>query len=117
MNVSAKRRYHFPRSNGHGVARGARTVRTERVGESRIRCYDNGGKTLDRYTVVYMDFPEQQRGFFLSLGMSEDPTHPQGFGQHTTAMMGSHLGRRVPFQTLPERCRRVIEVDLGATHA
>ena len=75
------------------------------------------GKTRDRYTVVYKDFPEQQCGCFLSLGMNEDPTHPQGFGQHTTAMRGSHLGRRVPFETLPERCQRVIEVDLGAVHA
>lgn len=61
-----------------------------------------------------MDFPEQQRGLFLSLGMSEGPTHPQGFGQHTTAMRGSHLGLRVPFETLPKRYRRWIGVNLGA---
>ncbi len=103
--------------NGTRPGKGARRVRTERVGEASVRCYDNGGKTRDRYTVVYMDFPEQQRGFFLSLGMSENPTDPQGYGQHTTTMMGSHLGRRVPFESLPERCRRVIEVDLGAAHA
>ncbi len=93
------------------------SAKTERIGESRIRCYDNGGKTVDRYTVVYMDFPERQRGFFLSLGMSEDPGHPQGFGQHTVAMLGAHLGRRVPFRMLPGRCRRVVLADLGAVDA
>ena len=97
--------------------RQAKSVKSERIGASRIRCYDNGGQTVDRYTVVYMDFPERQRGFFLSLGMSEDPSHPQGFGQHSVAMLGAHLGRRVPFETLPESCRRVIEADLGVGHA
>lgn len=93
------------------------TILTKRIGGSRIRCYDNGGKTVDRYTVVYLDFPERLPGFFLSLGMSEDPSHPQGFCQHTVAMFGAHLGRRVPFQTLPECCRRVVRADLGDGHA
>ena len=97
--------------------RQAKSVKSERIGASRIRCYDNGGQTVDRYTVVYMDFQERQRGLFLSLGMSEDPSHPQGFGQHSVAMLGAHLGRRVPFETLPESCRRVIEADLGVGHA
>ena len=51
----------------------------------RIACYDNGGKTADRYTVVYLETAfEARRGgtYYECVGMSENPFHPQGFGQH-----------------------------------
>lgn len=78
---------------------------------SRIRCYDNGGKTLDRYTVVYLDQPEGN-GMFACVGMSEDPFHPQGIGQHSSAMIGRHLGERIAFCKLPEKCQRLVNQDL-----
>jgi hypothetical protein len=77
-----------------------------------IRVYDNGGKTYDRYTVVYMAEPERQAKLFASIGMSEYPFHPQGFGQHGTAMPGKHLGRRILFTALPEDCQRLVNRDL-----
>lgn len=77
-----------------------------------IRIYDNGGKTFDRYTVVYMTEPEG-RGLYGARGMSEDPFHPQGFGQYCSAMAGRHLGRRIAFEDLPEPCRRAVLMDLG----
>lgn len=85
----------------------------ERVLNHPIRCYDNGGKTMDRYTVVYMDSPERD-GTFQCVGMNHEPFHPQGFGQHSTAMPGRYLGRRIGFGALPTDCRDLVLRDLGA---
>jgi len=77
-----------------------------------IRVYDNGGATADRYTVIYMDQPERQAGTFACLGMSAAPFHPQGFGQHSSAMPGSHLGKRIKFEDLPVDCQNAVFRDL-----
>lgn len=76
-----------------------------------IKCFDNGGKTADRYTVVYISNPEKL-GLFYAVGMSMNPFHPQGFCCHTTAVLGPHLGRRIIFAKLPEECQRVVLSDL-----
>jgi hypothetical protein len=76
-----------------------------------IKIYDNGGKTADRYTVVYMTERERD-GTYAAVGMSEQPFHPQGFGQHCTAMPGPHLGKRIPFAALPLDCQRLVRQDL-----
>lgn len=76
-----------------------------------IRCYDNGGKTYDRYTVIYMDEPDE-RGLFSSVGMSEHPFAPCGFGQHGLALPGPHLGKRIKFEDLPEDCQKLVKRDL-----
>jgi len=69
-----------------------------------LRIYDNGGATFDRYTVVYLDRPEY--GDMLQcLAMSENPLHPQGFCQHSSAMIGSHLGKPIKFKELPIPCQ------------
>jgi hypothetical protein len=66
-----------------------------------LRIYDNGGATFDRYTVVYMDRPEYD-GFYECLGMSENAL---GFCQHSSAMIGSHLGKPIKFKELPIPCQ------------
>lgn len=69
-----------------------------------LRCYDNGGKTFDRYTVVPPRWAKEERerdGTFVCIGASEHPFHPQGFGQHSSAMAGPHLGKRVTWADLP----------------
>jgi hypothetical protein len=76
-----------------------------------IRCYDNGGKTFDRYTVVYLDLPEEN-GLYESVGMSAHPFHPQGFGQHGAARLGKHLGKLIAFTKMPEDCQKVVLQDL-----
>lgn len=81
--------------------------------KNNIRCYDNGGKSIDRYTVVYLDHPETYPGAFAAVGMNASPFHPQGFGQHTTAMPGQHLGRRIAFSNLPTDCQRLVMQDLS----
>ena len=73
-----------------------------------VRIYDNGGKTLDRYTVVYMDLPENR--LFMALSMSEHPF--QEIGQHTQAMPGRHLGKRIQFWQLPKDCQKLVKQDL-----
>jgi hypothetical protein len=77
-----------------------------------IRCYDNGGKTFDRYTVIYMDERERD-GTYGARGMSANPFHPQGFGQYCSAMLGRHLGKRIAFDALPSDCQRLVMMDMG----
>ena len=76
-----------------------------------VRIYDNGGKTADRYTVVFMAQP-QSRGLYSCISMSEQPFHPQGVGQHCSAMPGSHLGKRVALSQLPADCQAMVIRDL-----
>jgi hypothetical protein len=83
-----------------------------------VRCYDNGGKTADRYTVVFTG-RRAQGAFFPYLGMSANPFHPQGIGQHGTAgrqgptdrPTSRHLGKRIPFSELPDQCRALVLRD------
>lgn len=77
-----------------------------------IRCYDNGYKTIDQYTVIYLDFPEREANTFAAVGMNSQPFHPQGFGQHCTATPGRHLGKRISFAKLPPDCQRLVTQDL-----
>lgn len=92
------------------------------------KAYDNGGKTVDRYTVtfeIYNDHtgewdifsegtntgaPEGDPSFkkIYCLGMSDHPFHPQGVGQTSTCVEGRHLGRRVKFSELPEEVKRCV---------
>lgn len=85
-----------------------------------VRCYDNGGETADRYTVVYHGNQVRKRfGGFVYLEMSAEPFHPQGIGQHGESREGfidmpaySHLGKRIPFASLPPSCRTLVINDL-----
>jgi hypothetical protein len=102
-----------------------------------VRCYDNGGETWDRYTVVYtgkyrttLPAPLRRdygpKRWFQYVGMSESPFHPQGFGQHGESVnqidlnkwgfapaigRKNHLGTRIPFKKLPEDCRKLVIQD------
>jgi len=79
--------------------------------ELEFRIYDNGGKTLDRYTVVYM-FEVERPGLYGARGMCSHPTSPQGFGCYTSAMPGRHLGKRISFDKLPIDCQKLVLADL-----
>lgn len=78
----------------------------EVVNSRRVRCYDNGGKTADRYTAVFMDEPERQLNTFTAYGMNSMPFH--GIGLSCSAMPGKHLGRRVLMKDLPADCQKLI---------
>lgn len=76
-----------------------------------LRIYDNGGKTLDRYTAVFTN-RSNRNGLYDALGFSENPFDPLGFGQYTTAMDGLHLGKLTKYENLPENARQYVENNL-----
>jgi hypothetical protein len=80
-----------------------------------IKCYDNGGKSFDQYTVVYLDYPQDKHGvkYFDAVAMSANPFHPQGFGQHTLAQIGEHLGKEIYYNDLPPDCQKLVWQDLS----
>lgn len=77
-----------------------------------VRVYDNGGKTLDRYTVVFTGRYKKRVGEFIYLGMSTQPFSPVGFGQHggSDTLIDrpgyAHLGKKISFSDLPDDCQR-----------
>lgn len=86
-----------------------------------IRIWDNGGSekengTFDRYTVVFhkKSFRDDRGAYFMYIGMSENPFHPQGFGQHgeiEDPKGGRHLGKRIKFDQLPPDCQSLVLSD------
>ena len=97
-----------------------RTFRVSRVGYPKgvLAIYDNGGKTIDRYTVVYTPWELDGVPVFPYVGMSGAPFHPQGFGQH-----GELVGIRpvrgpgervIAFSDLPEDCQKLVRSDLAS---
>jgi len=81
-----------------------------------IRVYDNGGKTFDRYTVVFTGNYKGRNGCDY-LGMSENPFSPLGVGQHGSDKSVidhpsySHLGKKIQFSDLPEDCKKAVISD------
>ena len=78
---------------------------------SALRIYDNGGRTPDRYTILPprdagADYRENGPGTWSAISASAHPFHPQGFGQHCRVAPGSHLGRRIHWDALPEDVQR-----------
>ena len=83
-----------------------------------IRCYDNAGTTVDRYTVVFTGrYRHKTGGDFWDLCMSAYPFHPQGVGMHGTSNQQidrpnyGHLGKRIKFDSLPEDCQKAVVQD------
>jgi hypothetical protein len=69
-----------------------------------LRCYDNGGKTADRYTIIPPRWAREYCPAWFAwdcIGASAEPFHPQGCGQHGSATPGPHLGRRIHWNALP----------------
>ena len=87
-------------------------MKADTVRGKKVKCYDNGGKTADRYTVVYLELVSGLR-YYNAVGMSCAPFHPQGVGQHCTAQLGRHLGKRIAFDDLPDDCKILVENDLS----
>ena len=77
------------------------------------RVFDTGPDgTFDRYTVAFKGYRVQGYGMcYPYLASSENPFHPQGFGQHGESrefLTGKHLGKRVSFESLPEQVQEFI---------
>jgi hypothetical protein len=73
---------------------------------------DSGKKVFDRYMVLY----ESENGVFPYVGMSENPFHPQGFGQHgemtTRYSVWGTNDKVIEFETLPINCQALVLQDL-----
>lgn len=73
------------------------------------RLYDNGGKTMDRYTCVFMQHKERD-GSFEALGFNREPFH--GIGMYCSAIPGRHLGKRITIDDLPPQGKLFVEQEL-----
>jgi hypothetical protein len=80
-----------------------------------VRCYDNGGETMDRYTIVYTGNYKNRVSVCEYLGCSEYPFHGVGIhGESNTPIdypKYSHLGKRVDFKTLPPDVKKAVIQD------
>ena len=86
-----------------------------------VRCYDAGdheGSPADRYTVVFTGKYRHLTGREQCYrGMSARPCHPQGVGMWGSSPRDidrpsyKHLGKRIPFEKLPEECQRLVIAD------
>jgi hypothetical protein len=72
---------------------------------SKLAIYDLGEGISDRYryTIVYLDCPERGSNLFACVG----------FSGHSSAMVGSHLGKQIEWEDLPIGLQRVVLQDLG----
>lgn len=84
----------------------------ENVLGTRVLCYDSGPKTLDRYTILFLDYERERDGSYYALGSSENPFHSYGFGQHVSAKMGRHLGKPIKFRNLPPDVQKFVKQDI-----
>lgn len=90
--------------------------RLDQIG--RVRVYDNGGKTVDRFSVLFEDMdvydgisttPTKPRPYGPRQGLylSENPSHPQGVSIWDEIRPPQTYGtgsrhRRIPFTSLPK---------------
>lgn len=76
-----------------------------------ITIYDNGGKTLDRYSVVLNNYRRKSTvngntvTLYECLSLNEAGN---GFSQFCEAVKGRHLGKKVNFNELSEATQRHI---------
>ena len=76
-----------------------------------ISIYDNGGKTIDRITVIFDKEKRQTKDGILynCVGSSETGS---GFYQHSEAMKGKHLGKKITFYQLTPELQKLIKKEL-----
>lgn len=75
--------------------------------------YDNGGETLDRYTVVFnssrIDYRHKEYTLVYDcLCLSDNPEHPTGVSMWCECNIGKHLGNKVTLKSLPKHIQEYI---------
>ena len=77
-----------------------------------ISIYDNGGKTLDRITIIfnYRKIVKKDGVLYECIAASETGN---GFYLHSEAMKGKHLGEKIDFSklSLPLQNKLLIELN------
>lgn len=80
-----------------------------------IRCYDNEGRSLDQYTILFTR--KRLSGQFMYIAANAKPFHPQGFGQHDFSdepidyPTYGHLGKKIKFTDLPPDVQELVVSD------
>jgi hypothetical protein len=92
-----------------------------------VACYDNRGRSADRYTVLFggslwePDYAKANAScgrdprLVQCLAMSGSPEHPQGVSIWTDCLRGAHLGRKVKWLDLPEHIREHVTARAART--
>lgn len=88
---------------------------TEIINEYISDIYDNGGKSYDRYTIIYKEVLKyENQNYFQYFACNENPCYPQGFGQHgeLKEINRRALGKKIPFEVLPNavKCYLINEI-------
>lgn len=83
-----------------------------------LHVYDNGGKTVDRFSIVFTGkYRHLTNGQTVFVGASEHPFHPQGFGSHECLNFVpdyptyGHLGKKIQFKDLPPDVKKMVKDD------
>lgn len=81
----------------------------KKINYKNVSIYDNGGKTLDRITVIFNDSKRKtEYGFIYDcLACSYSGS---GFFQHSTAMKGKHLGKKASFDNLSTELQKRLKI-------
>jgi hypothetical protein len=90
-----------------------RNLFTEQGHPRYVRCYDNGGESLDRYTIVFSKIKGH-----LFVSSSAMPFNPLGFYQHGEGQYCAidyptcgHLGKKIAFDKLPDDVQKAVMQD------
>lgn len=87
-----------------------------------LAIFDNGGRTSDRFTVLYV--PATGSNWIEYLAASAHPFDAQGFGQHGEIRLHEAAGYRyratgsgesASWSTLPDDVKRAVRQDLGVS--
>ena len=77
--------------------------------ESIETIFDNDGKTIDRFTVIFELDSDSEIFFHPCLSFSIDPEHPQGFSQWGHYVFDNKpLGKEINWEELPEHLQKHI---------
>jgi len=95
-------------------------MKTEIINNQKIKCYDNGGKSIDRYTAIYLSSPVTNcdpypyyKKIYNGLSFCYQPSFALGICSHIEATIGRHLGKRIAFHDLPTDCKKAILNDIN----
>lgn len=61
--------------------------------------WDNGGETIDRYTIV-TNQQDSEWGHLLALSINTTPNSPQGVSLFGCCVEGDHLGKKIELKDL-----------------
>lgn len=108
--------------NGHNCSWGLQCAQLRtwhNVMRKRVRVFDNGGATFDRYTVMILRRNKSLRKYEV-YGMSENAMSPQGFNQFSHVVPSVRylasdniaIGKRIRYVDLPKEVLTAIEARI-----